>query len=211
MKSVQRNSHWLQWQPYINKTFTDYVLIIRFKCCSSTFRTRIFRKINPVVNEAIDWMVQMFFWWLNSFLPRSPDSENTATTVTALLASLNSCCNPWIYMFFSGHLLQDCIQSFPCCQQIKQTLSKEDSNSNSRRQTSFTNNRSPTHSLNTWREMSHSKVTSFIPIPTWDTQDLQSHHSVWEGCGMVLYASPGHHGTKEWLRWSWDKKCHLAW
>ncbi|NXN36490.1 V1AR protein, partial [Rhinoptilus africanus] len=94
------------------------------------------------------------------------NSENTATTVTALLASLNSCCNPWIYMFFSGHLLQDCIQSFPCCQKIKQTLSKEDSNSNSRRQTSFTNNRSPTHSLNTWRESPHSKSTSFIPIPT---------------------------------------------
>ncbi|NXI99379.1 V1AR protein, partial [Psophia crepitans] len=93
-------------------------------------------------------------------------SENTATTVTALLASLNSCCNPWIYMFFSGHLLQDCIQSFPCCQKIKQTLSKDDSNSNSRRQTSFTNNRSPTHSLNTWRESPHSKSTSFIPIPT---------------------------------------------
>ncbi|XP_009279395.1 PREDICTED: vasopressin V1a receptor, partial [Aptenodytes forsteri] len=94
------------------------------------------------------------------------NSENTATTVTALLASLNSCCNPWIYMFFSGHLLQDCIQSFPCCQKIKQTLSKEDSNSNSRRQTSVTNNRSPTHSLNTWRESPHSKLTSFIPIPT---------------------------------------------
>ncbi|NXL11883.1 V1AR protein, partial [Mesembrinibis cayennensis] len=103
---------------------------------------------------------------LNCFLPPSPDSENTATTVTALLASLNSCCNPWIYMFFSGHLLQDCIQSFPCCQKIKQTLSKEDSNSNSRRQTSFTNNRSPTHSLNTWRESPHSKSNSFIPIPT---------------------------------------------
>ncbi|NWY55124.1 V1AR protein, partial [Chionis minor] len=97
---------------------------------------------------------------------RKINSENTATTVTALLASLNSCCNPWIYMFFSGHLLQDCIQSFPCCQKIKQTLSKEDSNSNSRRQTSFTNNRSPTHSLNTWRESPHSKSTSFIPIPT---------------------------------------------
>ncbi|NWV04112.1 V1AR protein, partial [Ptilonorhynchus violaceus] len=93
-------------------------------------------------------------------------SENTATTVTALLASLNSCCNPWIYMFFSGHLLHDCIQSFPCCQKIKKTLSKEDSNSNSRRQTSFTNNRSPTHSLNTWREMPHCKSTNFIPIPT---------------------------------------------
>uniref|UniRef100_A0A8C8S5E4 Arginine vasopressin receptor 1A n=1 Tax=Pelusios castaneus TaxID=367368 RepID=A0A8C8S5E4_9SAUR len=61
--------------------------------------------------------------------------------VTALLASLNSCCNPWIYMFFSGHLLQDCIQSFPCCQKIKQKLSKEDSDSISKRQTSFTNNR----------------------------------------------------------------------
>lgn len=23
-----------------------------------------------------------------------------------LLASLSSCCNPWIYLFFSGHLLQ---------------------------------------------------------------------------------------------------------
>lgn len=101
-----------------------------------------------------------------SFFPPT-DSENTATTVTALLARLNSCCNPWIYMFFSGHLLQDCVQSFPCCQKIKQTLSKEDSNSNSRRQTSFTNNRSPTHSLNTWRESPHSKSTSFIPVPTW--------------------------------------------
>uniref|UniRef100_A0A8C0BC05 Vasopressin V1 receptor C-terminal domain-containing protein n=1 Tax=Buteo japonicus TaxID=224669 RepID=A0A8C0BC05_9AVES len=93
-------------------------------------------------------------WYFGGACPAvQSDSENTATTVTALLASLNSCCNPWIYMFFSGHLLQDCIQSFPCCQKIKQTLSKEDSNSNSRRQTSFTNNRSPTHSLNTWREV----------------------------------------------------------
>lgn len=42
------------------------------------------------------------------------DSENPSITITALLASLNSCCNPWIYMFFSGHLLQDCLQSFLC-------------------------------------------------------------------------------------------------
>ncbi|PKK29741.1 arginine vasopressin receptor 1A [Columba livia] len=108
--------------------------------------------------------IQMWSVWDQRF--PWVDSENTATTVTALLASLNSCCNPWIYMFFSGHLLQDCIRSFPCCQKIKQTLSKEDSNSNSRRQTSYTNNRSPTHSLNTWRESPHSKSTSFIPIPT---------------------------------------------
>ncbi|KAM6382241.1 vasopressin V1a receptor [Alca torda] len=117
-----------------------------------------------VVCWAPFFTIQMWSVWDQHF--PWVDSENTATTVTALLASLNSCCNPWIYMFFSGHLLQDCIQSFPCCQKIKQTLSKEDSNSNSRRQTSLTNNRSPTHSLNTWRESPHSKSTSFIPIPT---------------------------------------------
>ncbi|KAM9635344.1 vasopressin V1a receptor [Morphnus guianensis] len=117
-----------------------------------------------VVCWAPFFTIQMWSVWDQRF--PWVDSENTATTVTALLASLNSCCNPWIYMFFSGHLLQDCIQSFPCCQKIKQTLSKEDSNSNSRRQTSFTNNRSPTHSLNAWRESPRSKSTSFIPIPT---------------------------------------------
>lgn len=156
----------------------------------------LFRKINPAVSKVIDWMVRMFFWWLNHFSPCSLDSENTATTVTALLASLNSCCNPWIYMFFSGHLLQDCIQSFPCCQKIKQKLSKEDSNSNSRRQTSFTNNRSPTHSLNTWRESPYSKSTSFIPIPTWDRpqgrQGLQSPGSAWEGYCIALDTGQGH-------------------
>uniref|UniRef100_A0A8C0GPR4 G-protein coupled receptors family 1 profile domain-containing protein n=1 Tax=Chelonoidis abingdonii TaxID=106734 RepID=A0A8C0GPR4_CHEAB len=109
--------------------------------------------------------VQMWSVWDPQF--SWIDSENTVITVTALLASLNSCCNPWIYMFFSGHLLQDCIQSFPCCQKIKQKLNKEDSDSVSRRQTSFTNNRSPTHSLDTWRDSPKSlKSTKFIPIPT---------------------------------------------
>ncbi|KAJ7404071.1 Vasopressin V1b receptor [Willisornis vidua] len=39
----------------------------------------------------------------------APDDESTnvAFSITMLLASLSSCCNPWIYMFFSGHLLQD--------------------------------------------------------------------------------------------------------
>ncbi|MCI4375300.1 hypothetical protein PGIGA_G00107900 [Pangasianodon gigas] len=30
-----------------------------------------------------------------------------AFIIAMLLASLNSCCNPWIYMFFAGHLLRD--------------------------------------------------------------------------------------------------------
>ncbi|XP_032204763.1 vasopressin V1a receptor [Mustela erminea] len=95
------------------------------------------------------------------------ESENPAVTITALLASLNSCCNPWIYMFFSGHLLQDCIQSFPCCQSMKQTLNKEDSDSVSRRQTSYTNNRSPTNSMVTWKDSpKFSKSVKFIPVST---------------------------------------------
>uniref|UniRef100_A0A8D1HY52 Vasopressin V1a receptor n=1 Tax=Sus scrofa TaxID=9823 RepID=A0A8D1HY52_PIG len=91
------------------------------------------------------FIIQMWSVWDEKF--SWIDSENPTTAITALLASLNSCCNPWIYMFFSGHLLQDCVQNFPCCQNTKRTFNKEDSDSMSRRQTSFTNSRSPTNSM----------------------------------------------------------------
>ncbi|XP_010085790.1 PREDICTED: vasopressin V1b receptor [Pterocles gutturalis] len=47
----------------------------------------------------------------------APDDESTnvAFTITMLLASLSSCCNPWIYMFFSGHLLQDAARCLAYC------------------------------------------------------------------------------------------------
>lgn len=103
-----------------------------------------------------------------SLLVSHTDSENPSTTITALLASLNSCCNPWIYMFFSGHLLQDCVQSFPCCQSIAQKFAKDDSDSMSRRQTSYSNNRSPTNSTGTWKDSpKSSKSIRFIPVSTW--------------------------------------------
>ncbi|CAM9842876.1 unnamed protein product [Bubo scandiacus] len=44
----------------------------------------------------------------------SDESTNVAFTITMLLASLSSCCNPWIYMFFSGHLLQDAARCLSC-------------------------------------------------------------------------------------------------
>nr|XP_002189484.4 vasopressin V1b receptor [Taeniopygia guttata] len=49
--------------------------------------------------------VQMWSVWDQD----APDEESTnvAFSITMLLASLSSCCNPWIYLFFSGHLLQD--------------------------------------------------------------------------------------------------------
>ncbi|NP_001288043.1 arginine vasopressin receptor 1Aa [Danio rerio] len=103
--------------------------------------------------------VQMWSVWDQSF--NWDDSKNTAVTLSALLASLNSCCNPWIYMVFSGHLLQDFALCFPCCQKIRKSFRKEDSDSSIRRTTLLTRmaNRSPTCSSSTWRELQHSPKT----------------------------------------------------
>eukprot|EP00066_Takifugu_rubripes_P007697 XP_003973411.1 PREDICTED: isotocin receptor-like [Takifugu rubripes] len=46
--------------------------------------------------------------------PAAP-REDMAFIIAMLLASLNSCCNPWIYMFFAGHLFQDLRRGFSCC------------------------------------------------------------------------------------------------
>lgn len=62
------------------------------------------------------------------------DSENTAVTLSALLASLNSCCNPWIYMLFGGHLLYDFLRCFPCCRKLGYGI-RNDSDSSLRRNT----------------------------------------------------------------------------
>ncbi|XP_035475735.2 arg8-vasotocin receptor-like [Scophthalmus maximus] len=63
------------------------------------------------------------------------ESENTIVTLSALLASLNSCCNPWIYMIFSGHLLSDFAGGLPCCRRLRTKLAPQDSDSSIRRTT----------------------------------------------------------------------------
>nr|XP_033774525.1 vasopressin V1b receptor [Geotrypetes seraphini] len=57
--------------------------------------------------------VQMWTVWDED----APDEESSdiAFTITMLLASVSSCCNPWIYMFFNGSLLQDTLRHFCCC------------------------------------------------------------------------------------------------
>ncbi|XP_072539248.1 oxytocin receptor b [Salminus brasiliensis] len=52
------------------------------------------------------FFVQMWAAW-DPMAPR----EAMAFIIAMLLASLNSCCNPWIYMFFAGHLFRDLMQS----------------------------------------------------------------------------------------------------
>ncbi|KAJ3596924.1 hypothetical protein NHX12_003324 [Muraenolepis orangiensis] len=122
------------------------------------------------------FIVQMWSVWDKDFL--WDDSENTAVTLSALLASLNSCCNPWIYMIFSGHLLQDFAHCFPrCCGCARWGLwgqraqehgfrsSKEDSDSSLRRNTLLTKttNRSPTCSSGTWKELDRDSPKSSLP------------------------------------------------
>ncbi|XP_077453416.1 arginine vasopressin receptor 1Aa isoform X1 [Stigmatopora argus] len=106
-----------------------------------------------VVCWAPFFTVQMWSVWDDEL--RFADSENTAVTLTALLASLNSCCNPWIYMIFSGHLLQDFLHCLPCCQRTTAQFRKEDSDSSLRRTTLLTKatNRSPTGSSGNWKEL----------------------------------------------------------
>ncbi|TNN67393.1 [Arg8]-vasotocin receptor [Liparis tanakae] len=106
------------------------------------------------------FIVQMWSVWDDNF--QWADSENTAVTLSALLASLNSCCNPWIYMIFSGHLLQDFVHCLSCCFKMNTDFKKEDSDSSLRRTTLLTKmtNRSPTGSSSNWREQDNSPKTS---------------------------------------------------
>ncbi|XP_071378781.1 arginine vasopressin receptor 1Aa [Centroberyx affinis] len=108
--------------------------------------------------------VQMWSVWDENF--QWDDSENTAVTLSALLASLNSCCNPWIYMIFSGHLLQDFAHCFSCCLKMNTDFKKEDSDSSIRRTTLLTKmtNRSPTCSSGNWRELDNSPKSSIPSI-----------------------------------------------
>ncbi|XP_021454591.2 arg8-vasotocin receptor [Oncorhynchus mykiss] len=102
------------------------------------------------------FIVQMWSVWDENFA--WDESENTAVTLSALLASLNSCCNPWIYMIFSGHLLHDFTLCFPCCNKLRYKFKKEDSDSSLRRNTVLTKmtNRSPTCSSGTWKDSDNS-------------------------------------------------------
>ncbi|XP_077190889.1 vasopressin V1b receptor [Paroedura picta] len=70
--------------------------------------------------------VQMWSVWDNN--APNDESSNVSFTITMLLGSLSSCCNPWIYMFFSGHLLHDIRRYFSCCGSLQSNLKRQLSN-----------------------------------------------------------------------------------
>ncbi|KAI4827895.1 hypothetical protein KUCAC02_031256 [Chaenocephalus aceratus] len=67
-----------------------------------------------VLAYIVCWTPFFFVQMWSAWDPTAPQ-EDVAFIIAMLLASLNSCCNPWIYMFFAGHLFQDLTQCFFCC------------------------------------------------------------------------------------------------
>ncbi|NWH64429.1 MTR protein, partial [Geococcyx californianus] len=56
------------------------------------------------------FFVQMWSVW-----DTNAPQEASPFIIAMLLASLNSCCNPWIYMLYTGHLFRDLVRRFLCC------------------------------------------------------------------------------------------------
>ncbi|XP_068013848.1 oxytocin receptor [Melanerpes formicivorus] len=56
------------------------------------------------------FFVQMWSVW-----DTNAPHEASPFIIAMLLASLNSCCNPWIYMLYTGHLFHDLLRRLLCC------------------------------------------------------------------------------------------------
>ncbi|MFT7800720.1 isotocin receptor-like, partial [Arapaima gigas] len=67
-----------------------------------------------VVAYTVCWTPFFFVQIWSAWDPAAP-REEVAFIIAMLLASLNSCCNPWIYLSFAGHLFHDLTQRFICC------------------------------------------------------------------------------------------------
>nr|Q90334.1 RecName: Full=Isotocin receptor; Short=ITR [Catostomus commersonii]CAA61050.1 isotocin receptor [Catostomus commersonii] len=67
-----------------------------------------------VLAYIVCWTPFFFVQMWSAWDPEAP-REAMPFIISMLLASLNSCCNPWIYMFFAGHLFHDLKQSLLCC------------------------------------------------------------------------------------------------
>ncbi|CAL1544323.1 unnamed protein product [Lymnaea stagnalis] len=82
-------------------------------------------------------------WWLYD----EQQEHNHAVVIMVLLASLNSCCNPWIYLAFSGNLIRHICPMRPnsrncCCCDLRRCRRRQFY----RRRSSSNNNHDDTHS-----------------------------------------------------------------
>ncbi|XP_068450097.1 oxytocin receptor b [Clinocottus analis] len=117
------------WQNFNLKTRKDQFLAVTQRpskdaqhlCRVSSVRLISRAKIRTVkmtfvvvLAYIVCWTPFFFVQMWSAWDPAAP-REDVAFIIAMLLASLNSCCNPWIYMFFAGHLFLDLKQCFFCC------------------------------------------------------------------------------------------------
>ncbi|XP_043097133.1 oxytocin receptor b [Puntigrus tetrazona] len=111
------------WQNFKLKTRRDQCLSLTPRPAKGTALSRVSSvkliskaKIRTVkmtfvivLAYIICWTPFFFVQMWSAWDPMAP-REAMAFIIAMLLASLNSCCNPWIYMFFAGHLFWDLMQ-----------------------------------------------------------------------------------------------------
>lgn len=116
------------WQNFRLKTKKEQCISLTPKTCKGNAIARVSSvkliskaKITTVKMTFVIVLAYIVCWtpffsvqmW-SAWDPAAP-REAMPFIISMLLASLNSCCNPWIYMCFAGHLFQDMRQNILCC------------------------------------------------------------------------------------------------
>ncbi|XP_061778678.1 oxytocin receptor [Nerophis ophidion] len=113
-KLKTRREQCISLAPKGGKSGTTLARVSSVKLISKAKMTTVKMTFVIVLAYIVCWTpffsVQMWSAW-DPAAPR----EAMPFIISMLLASLNSCCNPWIYMCFAGHLFQDFRQNFFCC------------------------------------------------------------------------------------------------
>ncbi|MGH0181320.1 UNVERIFIED_CONTAM: hypothetical protein FKN15_006654 [Acipenser sinensis] len=108
---------WSVWDPEAPREASAFIIAMLLASLNSCCNPWIYMFF---AGHLFHDMVQRFLCCSSNYLKSSQRScdlnaSPSAFIIAMLLASLNSCCNPWIYMFFAGHLFHDMVQRFLCC------------------------------------------------------------------------------------------------
>ncbi|XDV35504.1 hypothetical protein PO909_005439 [Leuciscus waleckii] len=128
------------WQNFKRKTNKDPCITLTTKASKSSALTRV--SSVKLISKAKITTVKMTFVIVLMWSAWDPEAPREAMPfiISMLLASLNSCCNPWIYMFFAGHLFHDLKQNLLCCSTLylKSSQCRYDPEQDSRKSNSST-------------------------------------------------------------------------
>ncbi|XP_053723755.1 oxytocin receptor b [Synchiropus splendidus] len=100
--------------PRASKTATHLCRVSSVRLISKAKIRTVKMTFVVVLAYVVCWTPFFFVQMWSAWDPAAP-REEAAFIIAMLLACLNSCCNPWIYMFFAGHLFKDLLQGFFCC------------------------------------------------------------------------------------------------